>query len=131
MTIFITLISFLLAAVLIAGPLQTRVSGQTLTTPHSRVATATNSPTLSRTRSSARAAFLEAARSYPLFRTTGSPEQEIAAFFAHVTHETGHMCHIEEINGASKAANYCDKQNRQYPCKAGKGYHGRSPVQPS
>ena len=39
------------------------------------------------------------------------------------------MCYIEEINGASKAANYCDKENRQYPCKAGKGYYGRGPVQ--
>ncbi|XP_042058950.1 endochitinase EP3-like [Salvia splendens] len=66
---------------------------------------------------------------YPLFGTTGSPEREIAAFFAHVTPETGHICYIEEINGASKAADYCDKQNRQYPCKAGRGYYGRCPVQ--
>lgn len=39
-----------------------------------------------------RAAFLEAARSYPRFGTVGSADdskREIAAFFAHVTHETG------------------------------------------
>ncbi|KAL0377053.1 UNVERIFIED_CONTAM: Chitinase 5 [Sesamum calycinum] len=79
-----------------------------------------------------RAAFLEAARAYPRFGTVGSADdskREIAAFFAHVTHETGHMCYIEEINGASKAAEYCDRQNKQYPCKAGKGYYGRGPIQ--
>ncbi|KAL8048910.1 hypothetical protein ABFS82_07G098200 [Erythranthe guttata] len=79
-----------------------------------------------------RAAFLEAARSYPRFGGVGSADdskREIAAFFAHVTHETGHMCHVEEINGPSKAADYCDKQNKQYPCKAGKGYYGRGPIQ--
>nr|XP_016453550.1 PREDICTED: chitinase 4-like [Nicotiana tabacum] len=39
-----------------------------------------------------RAAFLEALRSYPRFGTDGSSDdnkREIAAFFAHVTHETG------------------------------------------
>ncbi|KAL2470156.1 carrot EP3-3 chitinase [Abeliophyllum distichum] len=39
-----------------------------------------------------RAAFLEALRSYPKFGTVGSVDdskREIAAFFAHVTHETG------------------------------------------
>ncbi|KAI3928916.1 hypothetical protein MKW92_028443 [Papaver armeniacum] len=39
-----------------------------------------------------RSAFLEAARSYPSFGKTGSlddSKREIAAFFAHVTHETG------------------------------------------
>lgn len=39
-----------------------------------------------------RAAFLQAVASYPNFGTTGSADdsrREIAAFFAHVTHETG------------------------------------------
>lgn len=39
-----------------------------------------------------RSAFLQAARSYPSFGTAGSTDdakREIAAFFAHVTHETG------------------------------------------
>ncbi|MCD9561302.1 hypothetical protein HAX54_020335 [Datura stramonium] len=44
-----------------------------------------------------RSAFLEALKSYPRFAIVGSSnddKREIAAFFAHVTHETGHM----EIN---------------------------------
>ncbi|GFQ00733.1 chitinase 6 [Phtheirospermum japonicum] len=77
-----------------------------------------------------RAAFLEAVRSYPQFGTVGSAtviRREIAAFFAHVTHETGHMCHIEEINGASQ--DYCDETNTQYPCNPTQGYFGRGPIQ--
>ncbi|CAI9770876.1 unnamed protein product [Fraxinus pennsylvanica] len=76
-----------------------------------------------------RAAFLEALRSYPKFGTVGSADdskREIAAFFAHVTHETGHFCHIEETGGRSK--NYC-KTNTEYPCAPGKGYYGRGPLQ--
>lgn len=71
-----------------------------------------------------RNAFLSAARQYPQF---GDTKREIAAFFAHVTHETGHFCYIEEINGAS--LNYCDPNNRQYPCAPGKKYFGRGPIQ--
>ncbi|KAL2487559.1 carrot EP3-3 chitinase [Forsythia ovata] len=77
-----------------------------------------------------RAAFLEALGSYPKFGTVGSVDdskREIAAFFAHVTHETGHFCHIEEINGRSK--DYCDEKNTEYPCAPGKGYYGRGPIQ--
>ncbi|KAL2456878.1 carrot EP3-3 chitinase [Forsythia ovata] len=77
-----------------------------------------------------RAAFLQALRAYPQFGTTGSADdskREIAAFFAHVTHETGHFCYIEEINGPSK--DYCDETNREYPCARGKGYYGRGPIQ--
>ncbi|CAI9108587.1 OLC1v1008231C1 [Oldenlandia corymbosa var. corymbosa] len=77
-----------------------------------------------------RSAFLNAVKSYPGFGTTGSVDvakREIAAFFAHVTHETGHFCYIEEINGASR--NYCDRSNTQYPCVPGKGYYGRGPLQ--
>ncbi|XP_073301542.1 endochitinase EP3-like [Primulina huaijiensis] len=81
-----------------------------------------------------RAAFLEALSSFPNFGTDGSADvskREIAAFFAHVTHETGFMCNIEELNGPSKAARgeYCDRQNTEYPCKRGKGYYGRGPIQ--
>ncbi|TXG72744.1 hypothetical protein EZV62_001323 [Acer yangbiense] len=53
--------------------------------------------------------------------------REIAAFFAHVTHETGHFCYIEEIDGASK--DYCDETNTQFPCSPNKGYYGRGPIQ--
>ncbi|KAI3430208.1 Chitin-binding type-1 domain-containing protein [Psidium guajava] len=77
-----------------------------------------------------RQAFLDAAGAYPEFGTVGSADvskREIAAFFAHVTHETGHFCYIEEIDGASK--DYCDETNTQYPCNPNKGYYGRGPIQ--
>ncbi|XP_057481723.1 endochitinase EP3-like [Actinidia eriantha] len=77
-----------------------------------------------------RSVFLEAIDSYPLFGRDGSMDdskREIAAFFAHVTHETGHFCYIEEIDGPSK--DYCDESNTQYPCVSGKGYYGRGPIQ--
>ncbi|XP_047977589.1 endochitinase EP3-like [Salvia hispanica] len=77
-----------------------------------------------------RSAFLDALASYPGFGTVGSTDdsrREIAAFFAHVTHETGHMCYIEEIDGPSK--DYCDETNTQYPCNPSKGYYGRGPIQ--
>ncbi|KAJ4842490.1 Endochitinase ep3 [Turnera subulata] len=74
--------------------------------------------------------FLEALNSYPRFGRVGSVDdsrREIAAFFAHATHETGHFCYIEEINGSSK--DYCDESNTQYPCNPNKGYYGRGPIQ--
>ncbi|XP_056171809.1 endochitinase EP3-like [Syzygium oleosum] len=77
-----------------------------------------------------RQAFLNAAGDYPEFGTVGSPDdskREIASFFAHVTHETGHFCYIEEIDGPSK--DYCDETNTQYPCNPNKGYYGRGPLQ--
>ncbi|XP_065039653.1 chitinase 6-like [Musa acuminata AAA Group] len=77
-----------------------------------------------------RDAFLTAAGSYPTFGHTGTADdskREIAAFFAHATHETGHFCYIEEIDGASK--DYCDENNTEWPCIAGKGYYGRGPLQ--
>nr|AUN87481.1 chitinase [Camellia fraterna] len=77
-----------------------------------------------------RSAFLNAIGSYPSFATTGTTDdskREIAAFFAHATHETGHFCYIEEINGASR--NYCDDINTQYPCAPNKNYYGRGPLQ--
>ncbi|CAL5016169.1 unnamed protein product [Urochloa decumbens] len=76
-----------------------------------------------------RSAFLDAANKYSGFAHGGSEVQgkrEIAAFFAHVTHETGHFCYISEIN---KSNRYCDPNNRQWPCAAGKYYYGRGPLQ--
>ncbi|CAA0833301.1 homolog of carrot EP3-3 chitinase [Striga hermonthica] len=76
-----------------------------------------------------RSAFLQAARSYPQFGT-GSQDvarREVAAFFAHVTHETGFLCYREEIGGASR--DYCDENNREYPCAPNRGYYGRGPLQ--
>lgn len=77
-----------------------------------------------------RRSFLAGARANPNFgkgRTGDDGKREIAAFFAHVTHETGHMCYIEEIGGASQ--NYCDRKYTQWPCASGKGYYGRGPLQ--
>ncbi|XP_073030462.1 endochitinase At2g43590-like [Primulina eburnea] len=76
-----------------------------------------------------RSTFLTAAASYPSF-ASGSKDvarREVAAFFANVAHETGSLCYINEINGASR--NYCDSSNSQYPCASGKAYHGRGPLQ--
>ncbi|XP_031124070.1 endochitinase EP3-like [Ipomoea triloba] len=77
-----------------------------------------------------RNSFLDAVNSYPQFGTVGSADdskREVAAFFAHVTHETGHMCYINEIDGESR--DYCDETNTQYPCAPGKMYYGRGPIQ--
>ncbi|XP_065867082.1 endochitinase PR4-like [Euphorbia lathyris] len=77
-----------------------------------------------------RDAFLNALNSYGQFGKVGSADdskREIAAFFAHVTHETGHFCFIEEINGATQ--DYCDETRTDYPCVAGKLYFGRGPLQ--
>ncbi|XP_035548316.1 endochitinase EP3-like [Juglans regia] len=77
-----------------------------------------------------RAAFLDAVNSFNEFGKTGSADdskREIAAFFANVAHETGSLCYIEEIDGASK--DYCDESNTQYPCNPNKKYFGRGPLQ--
>ncbi|KAC2406100.1 hypothetical protein FH972_027173 [Carpinus fangiana] len=77
-----------------------------------------------------RAAFLSALNSYTQFGTTGTADdskREIAAFFAHVTHETGFLCKIEETDGASQ--DYCDETFTQYPCNPDKKYYGRGPLQ--
>ncbi|KAL5851263.1 hypothetical protein ACOSQ3_006381 [Xanthoceras sorbifolium] len=46
-----------------------------------------------------RDAFINAANSFPQFGSGSADEakREIAAFFAHVTHETGHLCYVEEL----------------------------------
>ncbi|XP_022761551.1 endochitinase EP3-like [Durio zibethinus] len=77
-----------------------------------------------------RGAFLEALNSYPQFARIGSVEdsrREIAAFFAHASHETGRFCFIEEEGGASE--DYCDESRTDYPCNPSKGYYGRGPLQ--
>ncbi|GLJ22830.1 hypothetical protein SUGI_0430290 [Cryptomeria japonica] len=73
-------------------------------------------------------AFIQAANAYSGFGTTGTSDdgkRELAAFFAHVTHETASLCYIEEIDGAKKA--FYDESSTQYPCVAGKTYFGRGP----
>ncbi|CAL4898376.1 unnamed protein product [Urochloa decumbens] len=77
-----------------------------------------------------RQAFMDAANKYPDFAHGGSEvdgKQEIAAFFAHVAHETGRMCSINEKDGASK--DYCNTTYTQWPCAPGKMYYGRGPLQ--
>ncbi|KAL5731338.1 chitinase [Ranunculus cassubicifolius] len=80
-----------------------------------------------------RDAFLEALNLYSSFGQASNPDdskREIAAFFAHVTHETGSFCYIEEQVRPFNP--YCDEsqpQYRQYPCVAGKEYYGRGPLQ--
>ncbi|XVE80953.1 hypothetical protein DITRI_Ditri15bG0023200 [Diplodiscus trichospermus] len=75
-----------------------------------------------------REAFLNALGSFPDFGKLGSDvesKREIAAFFAHATHETDHFCHTEE---GDKSNSYC-QNSPQYPCAPGKSYHGRGPIQ--
>ncbi|KMT06468.1 hypothetical protein BVRB_7g161370 [Beta vulgaris subsp. vulgaris] len=76
-----------------------------------------------------RAAFLRAAKSFPKFGSgsTLAAKREIAAFFAHATHETGHFCYIDEIGAATTP--YCDRSCSRYKCKPRKSYHGRGPIQ--
>ncbi|GMI71882.1 CHITINASE CLASS IV, homolog of carrot EP3-3 chitinase [Hibiscus trionum] len=80
-----------------------------------------------------RAAFVEALNSFPQFGTADDTRREVAAFFAHVTHETGHFCYIEEIDGPSfPNSQYCDDDNfpqSQYPCNPNRSYYGRGPIQ--
>ncbi|KAK8982411.1 hypothetical protein V6N11_046334 [Hibiscus sabdariffa] len=77
-----------------------------------------------------RSAFLEAANSYSQFGTADDIKREVAAFFAHVTHETGHFCYIEEIAGPTYPnSQYCDPSYTQYPCNPDKSYYGRGPLQ--
>ncbi|OEL37254.1 Endochitinase A [Dichanthelium oligosanthes] len=76
-----------------------------------------------------RSAFLNAVGAYSGFAHGGSGDdgkREIAAFFAHATHETGHFCYISEIN---KDNTYCDPSYTQWPCAADKKYYGRGPLQ--
>ncbi|KAK9997434.1 hypothetical protein SO802_022120 [Lithocarpus litseifolius] len=78
-----------------------------------------------------RAAFLDALNSYNQFAKSGSSDdgkREIAAFFAHVTHETGSLCYIEERD-VPTTENYCNTDYPQYPCSPSKRYYGRGPLQ--
>jgi chitinase len=65
---------------------------------------------------------------YPGFATTGSDtvqKQEAAAFLANVSHETGGLVYVTEID---KSGNYCASE--PYGCPAGTySYYGRGPIQ--
>ncbi|KAL0915843.1 hypothetical protein M5K25_013303 [Dendrobium thyrsiflorum] len=77
-----------------------------------------------------RQAFLDAVnQKYPNFAqdsTADDSKREIAAFFAHATHETGYFCYIEQVE---KSLSFCDTSYMQYPCAPGKKYYGRGPLQ--
>ncbi|KAI0503642.1 hypothetical protein KFK09_014576 [Dendrobium nobile] len=76
-----------------------------------------------------REAFLDAVDEYSSFGQEGTEDdskREIAAFFAHVTHETNYFCYIEEVE---KSLSYCDTSYLEYPCVPGKKYYGRGPLQ--
>jgi predicted chitinase len=69
--------------------------------------------------------------SYPAFANTGSTEvrkREAAAFLANVSHETGGLVYIKEVNEANYP-HYCD-WNQPFGCPAGQAaYYGRGPIQ--
>ncbi|XP_028797531.1 endochitinase-like [Neltuma alba] len=86
-------------------------------------------------------AFIEAAKSFPAFGSTGdvaTRKREVAAFLGQTSHETTGgwasapdgpyawgYCFKDELNAA---ASYC-APSTQYPCAAGKKYYGRGPIQ--
>nr|KJB71685.1 hypothetical protein B456_011G137300 [Gossypium raimondii] len=76
-----------------------------------------------------RQAFLTALDSFPDFGKLGSDvesKREIAAFFAHATHENEFFCHTEEQD---KSDSHCDTTKPEFPCAPGKSYYGRGPLQ--
>ncbi|KAG5530078.1 hypothetical protein RHGRI_030445 [Rhododendron griersonianum] len=87
-------------------------------------------------------AFIAAAKAFGGFGTTGdvaTRKKEIAAFLAQTSHETtggwptapdgpyawGYCFVTEQGN----PPDYCDGNQQQYPCAAGKKYFGRGPIQ--
>jgi chitodextrinase/predicted chitinase len=77
------------------------------------------------------AGLTDAMKKYSTFATTGSStvqKQEAAAFLANVSHETGGLVYIDEVNTANWP-HYCDT-SQPYGCPAGQSaYHGRGPIQ--
>ena len=71
---------------------------------------------------------VSAMSAYPQFATTGGSTveaQEAAAFLANVSHETGGLVYIDEID---KSGDYCASES--YGCPAGTySYYGRGPLQ--
>ncbi|ARI53715.1 chitinase [Streptomyces griseobrunneus] len=73
----------------------------------------------------------DALSAYPAFANTGSDEikkREAAAFLANVSHETGGLVYIKEVNEANYP-HYCDA-TQPYGCPAGQSaYYGKGPIQ--
>ena len=91
-------------------------------------------------------ALRNAAAKYPAFAAVGGLEQrrrEVAALLANAAHETTGgwaaapggpeawgLYFTQEVGCESGACTqYCDATNTEYPCKPGKTYHGRGPIQ--
>ncbi|ONI27330.1 hypothetical protein PRUPE_1G080500 [Prunus persica] len=73
--------------------------------------------------------FINAVNSYSDLGRRGSVDEskrEIAAFFAHATHETGYFCFIEEREEYRQT--YCEPST-DYPCNPDKQYYGRGALQ--
>ncbi|WP_017580773.1 glycoside hydrolase family 19 protein [Nocardiopsis valliformis] len=74
---------------------------------------------------------VDALSSYPGFTNTGSVEvqrREAAAFLANVSHETGGLVYIREIN-EDNYPHYCD-WSQPFGCPAGQdAYYGKGPIQ--
>ncbi|WP_265521560.1 glycoside hydrolase family 19 protein [Oerskovia flava] len=77
------------------------------------------------------AGLVGALSAYPNFANAGGPEiakREAAAFLANVSHETGGLVYIKEINTANYP-HYCD-QSQPFGCPAGQSaYYGKGPIQ--
>lgn len=72
--------------------------------------------------------FMAAATKFPRFLNEGTMEQrrrELAAFFAHISIETGGLKYKEQINRTKSYA----VPHRMYPPVSTKNYHGRGPLQ--
>ncbi|MFF0446527.1 glycoside hydrolase family 19 protein [Streptomyces sp. NPDC004609] len=73
----------------------------------------------------------DAMKAFPKFAHTGTDtmrKQEAAAFLANISHETGGLFYIKEIN-EDNYPHYCDR-DQPYGCPAGQAaYYGRGPIQ--
>jgi hypothetical protein len=78
------------------------------------------------------AGVVSALSAYPAFGNSGNDaidKQEIAAFLAHVSHETYSLKYIDEIDRSNAAyPGYC-RPDAEYPCATGQQYYGRGPLQ--
>jgi predicted chitinase len=76
------------------------------------------------------AGLVDVLKTYPAFANTGSStlrRRELAAFLAHVNHESGALVYLETINKDTWPI-FCDT-TQVYGCPAGvAAYHGRGPI---
>jgi hypothetical protein len=73
-------------------------------------------------------AFVAATKHFPDFLNEGNPEirrRELAAFLAHMAHETGGLRYLEQITVTRSYS----VNSKDYPSVEGKDYRGRGPIQ--